>query len=556
METGRLVWWIDLPARYTPTKLLQRLRRAGCLAGPRLLTRYECVFLDTQDGRLAKQGVRLSVCAARRGAICHLAGADGESERPFPGEITFQSLSPDSPGVPPQARDLASGRLILPLVRLRVSAWTTRLRSPSGSVLALRAERFTAAPPGESWSKAAGPFGLLTIRWLEGDQEADADLGAQLRDHLELPAARGDACRLALLALGIPEPGAPVPAHLRVRPDDLLPLATRKIVGQQTLKMRANVKGALEGLDPEYLHDLRVATRRLRSALRLLAEVLGPRRCNFLRAELGWIGQILGTVRDLDVFIRNLRTQARRLAEAGGIATLLAEELERQREPTRRALCAALASRRFAYLMSRLEAVAASPAPHRPRGRHNVPVIEVAPVLIQRAQKRVLKLGRAIGRDSPAADLHRLRILFKRLRYTCEFFREAFVDPASGKDPLAEYVQAMVRFQDCLGEHQDAVVAMARIQELARDMVRRGVLAPERLMDLGAIVQVQREIARKRRGRLRKLWARFDKPSMRKRVEVVRAKAAGALKCADLSGTNGREAKGGAPSGTSRLERE
>jgi CHAD domain-containing protein len=308
--------------------------------------------------------------------------------------------------------------------------------------------------------------------------------------------------------------------------------------------MRANVKGALEDLDPEYLHDLRVATRRLRSALRLLAEVLGPRRCDFLRAELGWIGQILGAVRDLDVFIWNLQAQARRLAEAGGIAALLAGELGRQRAPARRALCAALASRRFASLMRRLEAVAASPAPRRPRGRHNVPVVEAAPILIQRAQKRVLKLGRTIGPDSPPADLHRLRILFKRLRYTCEFFREAFSDLTSGEDALADYVQAMVRFQDCLGEHQDAVVAMTRIQELATDMVRRGTLAPERLMDLGGLVQVQREIARKRRGRLRKLWARFDKPSMRKRVQVVGAKAAAALKSADLSETDGRAAKG------------
>jgi hypothetical protein len=84
----------------------------------------------------------------------------------------------------------------------------------------------------------------------------------------------------------------------------------------------------------------------------------------------------------------------------------------------------------------------------------------------------------------------------------------------------------MVRFQDCLGAHQDAVVAMERIQELATDMVRRGALAPDRLMDMGGLLQVQREIARKRRGRLRKLWARFDKASMRKYVLAVGAKVA------------------------------
>lgn len=309
-----------------------------------------------------------------------------------------------------------------------------------------------------------------------------------------------------------------LPAHLHLRPDDPLTVAARKIVAQHTAQMRGNLQGALDDLDPEYLHDLRVAVRRLRSALRLLPDVMGRRRCGALRAELGWIGRILGAVRDLDVFILNLQAQTERLAEAGAITGLLVEEVRRQRAPARRALVAALGSRRFTSLVDRLDTLAASPAPRRSRGSLAVPVIEAAPVLLQTAQKRVLKLGRTIGPGSPATDLHRLRILFKRLRYTCEFFREAFADPASGADPLAEYIRAMVRFQDCLGEHQDAVVAMTRIQDLAKDLIRRGALSPDQWLDLGGLIQVQREIAQDRRGRLRELWARFDRRSVRKRL--------------------------------------
>jgi CHAD domain-containing protein len=289
--------------------------------------------------------------------------------------------------------------------------------------------------------------------------------------------------------------------------------------------MRVNVQGTLEDLDHEYLHDLRVATRRLRSALRLFAEALGPKRCDSLRVELNWIGRLLGAVRDLDVFIGNLRAQARRLGESGTIAELLAEELGRQRVPEREALGAALASRRFRDLMCRLDALASSPPPRLPRGVQAIPVAQAAPALIGKAQKRVLKLGRSIVPDSHATDLHRLRILFKRLRYACEFFREAFADPASGTDPLADYLQAMVRFQDCLGEHQDAVVAMDRIQELVKEMIQRGALAPERLLDLGSLIQVQREIARDRHGRLAKLWIRFDRSSVRRRPAALGGEA-------------------------------
>lgn len=535
MDTGSVVGWFGLPGGNSPSVLLRRLRRAGYLADPPALSRYECLFVETQDGRLAKGGYRLSVRQARHGAAWHVSGPEGEREEPFEGEVPFRSLSPDAAGVPHPIQELAGGRLLIPLVRLRVYAWEARVQSPSEGTLALRAERFIASPPRQGWSRDARQQRLLTVRLLAGNPDALLHLVTYLRDRLGLPASSGDACHTALQVLGLREPGAPVPAHLRVRPEDPLALAARKVVGQQALRMGANVGGTLEDLDPEYLHDLRVAARRLRSALWLFAGILGPVRCDLLRVELNWIGGLLGAVRDLDVFSLNLQEQPQRLGEAGAIAELLADELGRQRGPMRGALTAALASRRFLSLMRRLEALASSPSPRRPRGLQGVPVAERAPALIRKARKRVLRLGRTIGPDSPAADLHRLRILFKRLRYACEFFREAFVDPTSGKDPVADYIAAMVRFQDCLGEHQDAVVAMARIQELAKDMVQRGGLAAEPLLNLGALIQVQREIAHERRGRLAKLWARFDKRSVRKRLAGVEGKAPRASRTGETS---------------------
>jgi CHAD domain-containing protein len=537
MDTGSAVGWFDLPAGKSSSGLVRILGRAGYLADPPAISRYECVCVETQDGRLAKRGWRLSIRRAGHGMTWHLSGPEGQSEEPFDGDVSFRSLSPETPGLPSAARELAGGRLLLPLVRLRVFAWEARLQSPSGSTLGLRTERFTAAPPRGGWPKGPWLQGLLTVRLLEGDPDAFLHLATYLRDRLGLPEASGDACHAALQALGIPEPGAPVPAHLRIRPEDPLALTARKVIGQQVLKMRVNVTGTLEDLDPEYLHDLRVATRRVRSALRLFAEILGLRRCDSLRVELGWPGQLLGTVRDLDVFILNLQAHAQRLGGAGAIAGLLAEELGRQRVPAREALVAALASRRFLSLMRRLEALASSPPPVHPRGAKGVPVAEAAPALISKAQKRVLRLGRSIGPGSPDADLHRLRILCKRLRYTCEFFREGFIQPATGEDPLADYIEAMVRFQDCLGGHQDAVVAMGRIQDLATDMVQRGGLAPERLLDLGGLIQVQREIAHERRGRLAKLWARFDRRSVRKRLAALEAKTGGAGGASEASET-------------------
>jgi CHAD domain-containing protein len=409
------------------------------------------------------------------------------------------------------------------LVRLRSLVSATRVQNSSGAAFSFRAERFIAAPPREGWPKGARSVGLLTVRFVEGDADAFLQIITDLRDRLGLSAAAGDACRVALLMLNLSEPGAPLPDFLRMRRDDTLAVAARKVLGQQAVKMRANIAGTMEDEDPEYLHDLRVATRRLRSALRLFSTALGPRRADALRRDLGWVAQRLGTVRDLDVFILNLREQAQRLGEADAIAALLTAELVRRRQPAREAVVAALTSRRFQSLIRRLDALSSPSPPRSHPGTHTVPVAEIGPAFLEKAQKRVLRLGRTVGPTTPAADLHRLRILCKRLRYACEFFREAFGDPASGADPMADYIRTMVRFQDCLGEHQDAVTAIGRIQDLAREMVQREQVGPEALLQLGGLIQVQRDIARKRRGRLVKLWARFDRRSVRKHLGALKA---------------------------------
>ena len=152
MGSESVVGWFGLPAGSAPARLLRVLRRAGYLADPPAISRYTCLFVETQDGRLARGGCRLSFRGTEGSATWCLSGLGGETEEPFEGDLSFRSLSPDVAAVPPTIKELAGGRLLLPLVHLRVRAWRTRLRSPSGSTLSLCAERFTAAPP---WAELA-----------------------------------------------------------------------------------------------------------------------------------------------------------------------------------------------------------------------------------------------------------------------------------------------------------------------------------------------------------------------------------------------------------------
>lgn len=498
--------------------LLGALRRAGYATGPGEGAGSLALLVDTQDGRLNRAGLRLAVRTAGGFTLWHLDSPAGDAFAPFPGDPGARSFDSQVAELPEEIRAGTRGRLLLPLVRLRLSTSRAALGGPAGARFELRWESFSAAPPRGEAPARKPRMTLLTVRLAAGEPNELLHLSTYLRDRLGLLPERRDAASLGLADLGLPEPGAPAPEATRLLPADSLAVAGRKIVSQQVWKVRANTAGTLDDVDPEFLHDLRVATRRLRSALRLLGPALGERRTESLRIELGWIGQLLGAVRDLDVFILNLKDQSERLGESGRIATLLAAELSRRRAPEFEALEAGLRSRRHARLMDRLESLATSPPPRRPRGPQGQPLSSAAPELVGRAQKRVLRLGRAIGPASPVTDLHRLRILIKRLRYTCEFFRDAFPAGEGEAAPLDGYIGAMVAFQDCLGEHQDAVVAMRRVEALAKEMVAGGALAPERLMDLGALVQVQREIAADRRAKLARLWARFDRPSVRRAV--------------------------------------
>src|SRR5260221_5847779 len=93
--------------------------------------------------------------------------------------------------------------------------------------------------------------------------------------------------------------------------DSVSPPATIGALAIQVLIRNAaefeeHTPGALDGHDPEHVHEMRVATRRMRAALRLFGDVL-PAEANSLNDELNWIAGQLGATRDLDVQVRRLR---------------------------------------------------------------------------------------------------------------------------------------------------------------------------------------------------------------------------------------------------------
>jgi CHAD domain-containing protein len=286
------------------------------------------------------------------------------------------------------------------------------------------------------------------------------DLSGRGRDALALlPAVDSKAARGYRLAAG--ERPAPVKANARAvagpPPRRHTPAAAlRGVVERGTTLLLANTAPLVAADDPEFVHQARVAVRRLRSASRLLGDEAGWR--GTLDADLRWIARRLGAVRDWDVLATQtmpalaaaLPADAARLA--GGIGGLRRQADARLRQT--------LGDARFARLALRLLRWAGTGAD--PRAGDSPTLADVAGRRLARLHRRLFEAAQFFV-ALPVERQHRVRIRAKRLRYALDLFADAL--PAK---PTARYVGQLALLQDELGAINDAVVAAALVRRLAR----------------------------------------------------------------------------------------
>ena len=289
----------------------------------------------------------------------------------------------------------------------------------------------------------------------------------QLRASCGLQPAHLSKFEAGLLAVGQEIPTSPDLGPTTVTPASTMGELAFAVVRRQLAVLRAKEPGTRLGEDPEELHDMRVATRRLRAGLSLFSEVL-PVRAQVFREELGWLGRLLGAVRDLDVQQEGLAA----MAEASGhwSAGLRADGhdpldelsalLEREREAARTAMLNGLDSVRWERLARGLGAMAQQ-GPARRSVASRVPALVGLPDLVVARHDAVAKAAKRARKSGEVADFHRLRIRCKRLRYALEFGSEVYEGRA------ARYVRELTAVQDELGLMQDAEVASLRLAELA-----------------------------------------------------------------------------------------
>ena len=265
----------------------------------------------------------------------------------------------------------------------------------------------------------------------------------------------------------------------------------RRLLVEQYEEIVANDPGVRLGEDPEALHQLRVATRRSRALLRAARGLVSPEWAEPLRGELAWLGGLLGPVRDLDVLLEHLDSEAPTLEGDDARAfRRLRSRLVSERENARAALLEAMSDERYFRLLDALER-----ADQAPDTASTVSLPEIA----AKAFGKLRKAAKALPKHPSDDELHRVRIETKRARYAAELG-----EPALKKAGTRFVTRAKV-LQDVIGDHQDAVVAEERIRELALRGGSRTALAAGRL--------IERQRARKQAARRAypAAWRNLDK---------------------------------------------
>ena len=261
--------------------------------------------------------------------------------------------------------------------------------------------------------------------------------------------------------------GTPVPARADPDSDERSDVACKRLLRRLDAALAMNAPGVEADLDPECLHDFRVATRRARSLIREMKGVFPAPVTRRLRTDFGWLGQRTGPVRDLDVHLMEFAAACDGDAARDDAAAALRDHLEALRKREFRALCRTLHSVRYGRLRAAVgKFVESDPPVHTRSANALVPVGVLSAARILKVYRRTLAEGRAITDASPAESLHDLRKTCKRLRYLLEFFRD--VHPAK---PVVRTIARLKRLQDNLGDYQDVQVQRA-VLEAFRERAR------------------------------------------------------------------------------------
>lgn len=243
----------------------------------------------------------------------------------------------------------------------------------------------------------------------------------------------------------------------------MLPEVLQTLIWSCLQHLQSNLSGAMHSDDAEYLHQMRVALRRLRVVLRLTEKFRADESLSALSKDISSLCVVLGRIRERDVFVaQTLRPMCKRMAGHTGLQALLAA-CERQRAGSYATLRSEAQARELQRLMLRFSIWMNGPY-WQLSGGDATPAYIFATRHLKKLAVKFCQAGKQLNAVD-AARLHSLRILAKKLRYSAEFFSGLF-----GKSKAKSFLAAISQVQEVLGNINDVAVAHRFLDELAADI--------------------------------------------------------------------------------------
>lgn len=454
-----------------PPAQAERLRRHPALRpiSPHraVISELDAIYFDTPDLALKQAGVAVRLRESAGQWVQTVKGrgdSQGALHRRLEWETPSEGAGLDFSGVDdPALRRLLNApgmsERLQPVFRTRFRRWARLLELGDGTRIELALDEGR-IETGERHS----PICEIELELKAGRPEALFDLALSLLDPLSLvPEPRSKAERGYRLHAGVLErplrAGAP-----QLDPRQSPAAACAAFLGAGIDQFQRNLAGAIAGSEVEFLHQARVALRRLRASLSVFRPVL-PAEAADLAAELRWLMGETGPARDWDVFCGDTLPAVARATPAHPGLDWLATTAATQRAAAQARAAAALDSARTVRLLLELGRLAVQLArPQAPAGSAPASLRAFARRRLRRRAERAL-----LGREALAAlddgGRHDWRISLKKLRYAAEFLAPALARRGGGK----RWIAALSSLQDILGSLNDAATTHQLLAALPAD---------------------------------------------------------------------------------------
>jgi CHAD domain-containing protein len=464
--------------------LLPSLASAGFDVG-RLRT-VERTLLDTFDGRLHAAGIRLEA-RSEAGAGTTLVVRSAGSAAVEVMVDAIPSVAGELPPGPIRSRlaPLLDVRAVLPVVAVVSQYATCVRRNDAGKAIVsviFHGRPALKAGAGELLSAAS----VAEILEYEGYSKAARE-AADLLVSLGLSSRPGDVLDLAAERSHIDLRGFVDSPTVPLEREEPALDGFKRVLENLAGTIDANWQGTVDAVDPEFLHDFRVAVRRTRSVLAHGKQVVPADARDHFGVEFRRLGTITSPPRDLDVYVIEWPGYVAGLdAEAASALEPVVAHIGRQRDAAHAALADDLRSTRYHGAMAAWRAWLEAPVDAALENKRSSDALGAFVARrLDRAQRRLLDRGRTIGRHTSAEELHELRKDAKRLRYLIECFGGLL--PAGSRRP---FVQRLKALQDNLGEHQDTEVHAGYLRSLSRELERVPGVTPDTLLAMGRMVEL------------------------------------------------------------------